>query len=521
MLAALVALAILPAVARHTPFVLIVPYYTIVADVTASKSVLAYKAGAVTGNLTLVKGSPFAAGSEPTSVAFTPDGRFAYVINRGSVNVSAYEIDATTGTLKPVRGSPFPLDYSASGPDGIVVDAAARFTYVVSDAGVSAFSIDAASGALTRIVGSPFAVEGSDGFGTASIAVDPSSRFAYVLNYSRNTISVYTIGASGALKRTGTPLDAGQNSNDTGAFRSVAVDPHATFAYVSARCCVYVYAIDAGTGALAPAAHIALGPPGEFELEGFAIGPTGRFAYALNGAHVYSYRVDAATGRLSATGGRDLGTAAEPYSINIDPTSTFAYVLARSGSTATKVYAYKIDSESGELAPLAKSPFTIAANTTDPVAGWFDSGRCATFTNWSWNGGRAPPVAKRDWEIIFAGRGAPPAPGYFYDPAHHLALHYPSGDSGGIITLRLNNEPPPAGVPRRNLSAQGASKITVGTSAEAVARALGKPEIVTGCNQQMYVYLSSPANGSEGEPLLLEFTIAHGRVSEISEERGG
>jgi len=37
----------------------------------------------------------------------TPDGRFAYVLNKQSANVSAYRIDSRTGALTRVAGSPF------------------------------------------------------------------------------------------------------------------------------------------------------------------------------------------------------------------------------------------------------------------------------------------------------------------------------------------------------------------------------------------------------------------------------
>ena len=48
-----------------------------------------------------MKGSPFAAGSEATSVTIEPTGRFAYVANFGANNISAYRIDTTSGALTP------------------------------------------------------------------------------------------------------------------------------------------------------------------------------------------------------------------------------------------------------------------------------------------------------------------------------------------------------------------------------------------------------------------------------------
>ena len=54
------------------------------------------------GALTLIPGSPFAAGDNPRSVGVHPSGRFAYVANFGSHDISIYRIDIANGTLKEV-----------------------------------------------------------------------------------------------------------------------------------------------------------------------------------------------------------------------------------------------------------------------------------------------------------------------------------------------------------------------------------------------------------------------------------
>ena len=505
-------------VARNAPSLLVVPYFTVAGDVWSSKSVVVYKTDAATGNLRLVAGSPFAAGTDPTLAAFAQGGRFAYVINKGSGNVSGYSIDATTGALKPLRGSSFALDYSAFGPNGIVVDPAGRFAYVASDAGISALSIDAKTGVLARIPGSPFGRVQSDGFGTVSIAIAPSGRHAYGLNYFRNTVSAYTIDATGALALAGSPLDAGQNSNEPGESSSVTIDPKARFAYVTASCCLYVYAIDATSGALTHSAHLSLGQPGEFTIEGFAIDPTGRFAYALNASRVYAYGIDADTGTLKALNPQGVRAGEEPYKITIDPAGAFAYVFDRgSSTTAMKIYAYGIDSTTGRLTALARSPFAVAASLTDPVARWFNAGTCAAFTGTVWSDAHPPPVSKRDSEGLAGDQNIPATAHYFYDPARGVAVHYAVNDSGGTITLRARGEPP-SSVARRDLSGlRSTSGIKIGSSAAIVIDTLGEPKIATGCNQQQYVYLRS----GFGEPLALEFTISQGRVTEISEELGG
>ena len=72
-----------------------------------SNNISAFALDATTGALTVVAGSPFAAGTEPSSVTVDPTGMFAYVVNSGADTVFVYSIDATTGALTPIGGSPF------------------------------------------------------------------------------------------------------------------------------------------------------------------------------------------------------------------------------------------------------------------------------------------------------------------------------------------------------------------------------------------------------------------------------
>src|SRR5262249_20600847 len=79
--------------------------------------------------------------------AQTSQGTFAYVANSGSNNVSAYTIDSTTGALIPVPGSPFAAGVK---PASVVIDQTGRFAYVLNgglppsfSANISAYSINA------------------------------------------------------------------------------------------------------------------------------------------------------------------------------------------------------------------------------------------------------------------------------------------------------------------------------------------------------------------------------------------
>jgi len=503
-------------VAQNRSSVMIVPYFTVVGGIRGSNSVSAYTIDAITGVLTPAAGSPFKAAQNPSAVALGPGGRFAYVVNKDSDSVSVYEVNASTGALTPVAGSPFAAGSGGSNPDDITIDPAGKYAYAASDAGVFAFSINASTGALIRVPGSPFAAGQSNGFGTASIAVAPSERFAYVLNHANNTVSVYAIDATGALKPAGSPLDAGQNSNDLASFNSVRVDPRGKFAYVTSQNRVYVYAIDATSGALAPPAHLGLGVI-DGDLTGFALDPTGKFAYAVDGSRIYAYTINSTSGLLKAVASKKFALSAGTYAsgVTIDPTSTFAYVL-NPGSlhTAPMIFAYRIAPSTGELTPLAGSPFALATSP-DRIARWFESGRCAAFA--AGFGADTAPLAKPGSESVIFDRITANTRGYFYDPKSRVALHYPETDSDGTFTLRESG-PPPAAVTRHDLSnLHTASGIKLGSSSESVVRLAGKPKIFSGCGLQRYVYLRS----REGEPTSIEFTIDGGRVTEIFEDFGG
>jgi DNA-binding beta-propeller fold protein YncE len=126
--------------------------------------------------------------------------------------VSVYAINSSTGALSKVAGSPF-----AAGdfPYSVTVDPSGRFAYMVNYVGnVSAYTINSSTGALRAVAGSPFAA----GNNSVSVTVDPSGRFAYVANAcdasvfcSHGTVSAYTInGSTGALRAVaGSPFKAG------------------------------------------------------------------------------------------------------------------------------------------------------------------------------------------------------------------------------------------------------------------------------------------------------------------------
>jgi 6-phosphogluconolactonase (cycloisomerase 2 family) len=54
------------------------------------------------GPLTLIPGSPFAAGTSPVAGASDFSGKFLYIVNQGSNDLSGYAVDQLTGALTPL-----------------------------------------------------------------------------------------------------------------------------------------------------------------------------------------------------------------------------------------------------------------------------------------------------------------------------------------------------------------------------------------------------------------------------------
>ena len=258
--------------------------------------------------------------------------RFAYVANFNAKDVSAYTISAATGALTRIPcefggGDCIGTDFAAgTGPRSVTVDPSSKFAYVANQTSndVSAYTINAVTGALTRIpcvVGVGVSCNGNNflaGTVPASVAVDPSGKFAYVANQTSNDVSAYTINATtGALIRIPCVVGVGVSCNGnnflTGTVpASVAVDPLGKFAYVANQTAndVSAYTINAATGALTRIlCVVAVGVDCNINNNfsagtgpvSVAVDPSGKFAYVanFNSKDVSAYTINAATGALT------------------------------------------------------------------------------------------------------------------------------------------------------------------------------------------------------------------------------
>lgn len=91
--------------------------YVYAANVTAANEVATFSITPSSGALTLVSTSP--AGALPIDLAVDPSGQFVYAVNFNADTISAYVVDAATGALMAVAGSPFA---AGSQPHSIAID---------------------------------------------------------------------------------------------------------------------------------------------------------------------------------------------------------------------------------------------------------------------------------------------------------------------------------------------------------------------------------------------------------------
>jgi hypothetical protein len=172
------------------------------------------------------------------------------------------------------------------------------------------------------------------------------------------------------------------------------------------------------------------------------------------------------------------------------------------------------------VAPLLATLSTVSdAASSNSLAKWFNSGRCAAFDRpyvFDSASMRQLPYLKPGYDdlIVTIPEGmqkALPVPWYVYDRKDGIAYKHVGQDSGIQDTVRFAGKPP-VGVPQTSLGASHTkSGLRLGASSAAVVAALGAPYIIRACGLERYVYLRDRG----GPPDELDFTIRKGRVVEI------
>jgi 6-phosphogluconolactonase (cycloisomerase 2 family) len=318
---------------------------------------------------TYVAGQTFSMGPASITLHALWSGGYAYATNQMSQDISQYTI-GPNGALTPMAVATVA---SGTEPMTITIDPSGKYVYVpdVTGATVSQYTIGA-GGALEPM--SPAAVSTGTGAQPVSVAINPSSTYAYVVNQiegNYGNVLWYPIGATGALGTPSAPLSPGAGTDE---LTSVAVHPSGKNVYVTTLrndYVVYQYTIGAGGAlvAMTPASVQAGSGPRQITIH-----PSGNYAYVacFDYGTIYQYTIDPNSGALTPMSPISVTVGPQPFNITVHPSGKYAYVPNWNGNDVSQ---FNIDANSGALTamstatvPAGLSPLTIAVDPTGKYA---------------------------------------------------------------------------------------------------------------------------------------------------------
>ena len=213
-------------------------------------SISAFSVDPNTGSLTLVPGSPFPAGANPTALTADPTGKFLYEVNdkNGATtnNLFAFAINPSTGVLTPIAGSPF-----ASGTNtlSVSIDSTGKFLYTADSGGdstfpasptsISVFTINATTGVLLLATQVGACTPTSTDLANY-VVTDPAAGFLFA-STALGSICSFSIGSTGTPQQAaGSPIAVNAPGQSTLFPRSVTVDPFGKFLYTADGDCLRI-----------------------------------------------------------------------------------------------------------------------------------------------------------------------------------------------------------------------------------------------------------------------------------------
>jgi 6-phosphogluconolactonase (cycloisomerase 2 family) len=326
-------------------------------------------------------GTQVAAGSTVnlTVSSGPPVPHFAYVANSSDATISAYSFDPSTGATTPLgAATPVTGNCSPCKPGSlqeIKTDPSGKYLYVISQAddNLYGFSINA-DGSLTAMATSPFATGGKP----QSLAFDGTGTFLYVLNVLGNgtvpSISVFQLGAGGALTALATPhITAGHTPAQiarTGSFLYVVLTPASA---------VDVFTISANAPYLTESTDPKSPYPTDAGPFGLAIDPAGTVLYTANSGtgagSISSFKINPDGSLTSFCAPMPCALAIPATSdIGIDPVQGKYLFVTEQISGKGNVDVWPIDSNSATgLGPMAVTGSPFLTGGLNPNAISFDS----------------------------------------------------------------------------------------------------------------------------------------------------
>jgi len=288
------------------------------------------------------------------NIVVTPNQLYLYALFASFGEIKGYVIGGPGLRLSPIEGSPFSSPRSDSGGiNNEVQHPSGRFLYVVESPGkIEQYSIDAA-GILTS--NSLITEERTDFY---MAVIDPTGKFlvapggysgvfVYAINQSSGTLS--PISTSPFTMPGGESLD------------QIIMEKNGRYFYTPLSSGgIAAFALNSSTGVLADV------PGSPFfrtkSLTCIAADPAGRFIYTCNrDGSIDGFEIDEDTGTLNELAGYPVVTPSLLTSIVVDPGGSFIYTASMPESL---IYGFGVNGSTGEISPLAGSPFPSVANPT-------------------------------------------------------------------------------------------------------------------------------------------------------------
>ena len=135
--------------------------------------------------------------SRPHSIRVDPSNQFVLVPDLGVDKLFVYRLDQKTGALQP-NDPPFASVAPGSGPRHVTFSPDGRWAYLINEMGstIIRFGWDAHRGILTQyetVSALPLDFKGTST--CAEILVHPSGKFAYATNRGHNSVAVFAVDA--------------------------------------------------------------------------------------------------------------------------------------------------------------------------------------------------------------------------------------------------------------------------------------------------------------------------------------
>lgn len=337
------------------------------------------------GALIPIAGSPVAAGNNPVKIIASPNGLFVYVLNQGDSTVQQFAVETETGKLTSKNTYP-----TGSQPTSLAIDPAGKFLYVTfkyqqgySDAkpgpgGVDIFPVSSDFSLGTPTVqpvgNNPVGVTYTN-FNNYVYVIDAepatatSSAVGWILAFSANTsngaltpIGKTSISVDGTGKTVATGYGAGTSPS------SIAVDPASRFLYVTDRATNQLYGNIVISGGLLQPMQNSPFATGLLPVA-VTVDPRGKYLFVANynDNTVSAYAIDQPTGAPSGSVGSaatKVGTG--PSCLSIEP--ALGVYMYSSNSLDNTTTGLKLDSHNGSLQNVQNTPFPAAGTPTCVVA---------------------------------------------------------------------------------------------------------------------------------------------------------